>query len=497
MAPGNPSDVMSVIVSHIRRRRAYLVFSGLLLSLTIIVFSLRADLTSVGQLTANPFKSFEGGGQGSQGGRIKTKPDQFQEMQKPLAPMQYGTAARPAFTDLQGAIADLPSEYLPSHGAPTAVAADAAADVDPQSPAGRRLVIVGDVHGQLSALQALLKKTGFEKVKGDHLVFAGDMVNKGPDSAGVVKLAMDLDASAVRGNHEDRVILTWTAMKDRSARSSARGADDNATGDTDGGDSAAVAKAHAHARRDDDPATLDTLEQEPFAHSDQGERDTVASLSSRQLQWLSSLPVILRLGRIPGAESPPWNSGNVVVVHGGLTPGVPLENQDPWMVMNMRGLVYPAEELRRKTVLTVLEEAERDRTQKDDVKIADADVDAHIDRIREARRREGQLEDPDRIVAVPVEKGGTEPWSNAFSRYQAGLTNANNRTTVVYGHDAKAGLKVADGDGAKGRRYAFGLDSGCIYGRQLSALVIESGPKGVKHSIVQVDCKKAKGASLD
>ncbi len=29
---------------------------------------------------------------------------------------------------------------------------------------------------------------------------------------------------------------------------------------------------------------------------------------------------------------------NSIVVHGGLVPGVPLEKQDPWMVMNIRSI---------------------------------------------------------------------------------------------------------------------------------------------------------------
>jgi hypothetical protein len=41
-----------------------------------------------------------------------------------------------------------------------------------------------------------------------------------------------------------------------------------------------------------------------------------------------------------------------------------------------------------------------------------------------------------------------------------------------------------------GLRYAFGLDSGCGHGRQLSALVVEAGPAGVSHTVVQVDCSE-------
>lgn len=53
--------------------------------------------------------------------------------------------------------------------------------------------------------------------------------------------------------------------------------------------------------------------------------------------------------------------------------------------------------------------------------------------------------------------------------------------TVVYGHDAKTGLKI--------RSYTKGLDSGCVKGGKLTALVIEDGGK---QSLVQVHCREYK-----
>lgn len=47
-----------------------------------------------------------------------------------------------------------------------------------------RLVIVGDVHGCVIELRALLSKVAFKEGE-DNLVFAGDLVNKGPASVEV------------------------------------------------------------------------------------------------------------------------------------------------------------------------------------------------------------------------------------------------------------------------------------------------------------------------
>ncbi|MEL6387280.1 MAG: metallophosphoesterase family protein [Pseudomonadota bacterium] len=68
--------------------------------------------------------------------------------------------------------------------------------------------IVGDVHGMLAPLQALLERLALGE--SDHLVFVGDLVDKGPDPAGVVRYLRRLNETApfavtlVEGNHEDR-----------------------------------------------------------------------------------------------------------------------------------------------------------------------------------------------------------------------------------------------------------------------------------------------------
>lgn len=73
-----------------------------------------------------------------------------------------------------------------------------------QSQTQQRLFVVGDVHGCLFELQALLKKAGF--APGDQLVLVGDLVAKGPDSQGVIECVRGLGGLAVLGNHDARVL---------------------------------------------------------------------------------------------------------------------------------------------------------------------------------------------------------------------------------------------------------------------------------------------------
>jgi len=391
-------------------------------------------------------------------------------------PMSYGTASRPAlFEDYlgkehRGGVADLPRELLPGPGS-----------------GERRLVIVGDVHGQLSALESLLKKVGFKKAT-DHLILTGDMVAKGPDSSGVVRLAMELGASAVRGNHEDRVLLAHRREMEASSSPAAAEEKKGSSAGTTG------------PKPEPSPGT-------------EAELAVAAVLSEAQLKWLASLPVILRLGPLPARSKRPWNAGTVAVVHAGLVPGVPLEKQDLRAAMNMRSLVYPAEGVRRDQVRKQLEEdlkakiekTSRGRKVQGHLDVKEEMVDAELKRLE---KEVGFDRSVDRRVWFPVDGRDGEPWSEVWSRYMSEKKEEKDRTVVVYGHDAKAGLRVAGveeetrpegwkpdttGKGKKrAERYAFGLDSGCVYGKQLTALVLEMGSDGgVGHRIVQVDCEKA------
>jgi protein phosphatase len=83
--------------------------------------------------------------------------------------------------------------------------------------------IIGDVHGCLLELLALLEKLGYtlrqtedgwqaSHLAGRKLVFVGDLCDRGPDTPGVFRLVMDLvkrgAGYCVLGNHDDK-LLRW------------------------------------------------------------------------------------------------------------------------------------------------------------------------------------------------------------------------------------------------------------------------------------------------
>ena len=77
------------------------------------------------------------------------------------------------------------------------------------------LDIVGDVHGELAALHALLEAMGYSAdgghPEGRQLVFVGDLTDRGPDSPGVVdfvdRLIADGRGYCVLGNHDLNLLL--------------------------------------------------------------------------------------------------------------------------------------------------------------------------------------------------------------------------------------------------------------------------------------------------
>jgi hypothetical protein len=302
-------------------------------------------------------------------------------------PMENAAAKRPSFRDdPPRMVEDLPREHIPRAAPLVPPSDDDDDDDDGRSTkprvTGRRLVVVGDVHGHLQTLKALLKKIRFDNRQGDHLVLAGDIVTKGPDSRGVVKLAMELGASAVRGNQDDKVLAVAREIR-RLAAANGEG-DDVEPGDDE------YTGEEEEDEEDDERFDVETRRRIHL-------RKVARSLSRSQLNWLRNLPLVLRIGPIPDARAAPWNASTIAVVHGGLVPGVPLEKQDPWAVMNMRSLVYPREPLTwEPTVWPWMKDGKNDEKEEADEETSEDEVVV------------------DTAIAIPVDGREGEPWSHAW-----------------------------------------------------------------------------------
>lgn len=84
-----------------------------------------------------------------------------------------------------------------------------------------RTIIIGDVHGMLVELETLLSNINITKE--DVLISAGDLLDKGPDSVGVVRKMRSLreqgyNVILVKGNHEEKHERFRRAVKEDPKR---------------------------------------------------------------------------------------------------------------------------------------------------------------------------------------------------------------------------------------------------------------------------------------
>ena len=205
-----------------------------------------------------------------------------------------------------------------------------------------RAIVIGDIHGCRNELAALVDACGVRP--GDTVISVGDLVAKGPDSAGVLAFAREHRLLAVLGNHDAHVLDLHEAGHHEAAR-----------------------RGRIH-------------------HFEVAE-----SLTDADLAYLRSSPLWLRL---PGLGP---SGQDVVVVHGGFVPGVAPTEQTREHCLNLRSI-------------------RGDGTP--------------------SRRIEGY------------------PWASLWRGPEF----------LVFGHDAVRGLQR--------HPHATGLDTGCVYGKHLTALIL-------------------------
>jgi len=94
----------------------------------------------------------------------------------------------------------------------------------PSLPDGKRIYAIGDVHGCKALLVDLLKQIDEDnRQRGEadtEIIFLGDLMDRGPDSKGVIDLALELKKSEktvhfLMGNHEE---IYLQALIERTAK---------------------------------------------------------------------------------------------------------------------------------------------------------------------------------------------------------------------------------------------------------------------------------------
>lgn len=246
---------------------------------------------------------------------------------------------------------------------------------------------IGDIQGCFRTFQALLARIAFDPGR-DRLWLAGDLVNRGPRSAEVLRwcVAHEPVVSVVLGNHDLHLLLRAEGLRPKKARDSVE----------------------------------DVLQS-----ADRGQL----------LGYLTRQPFLHREG--------PW-----VMVHAGLDPRWSVAEATERALALKRHLQGPE----RRAFLSALGEPGR----RDD-RFADAASDAAaFTRLRTVGRDGAPRFDFDGPPeAAPA---GQLPWFAWPGR-------ASRDHSIIFGHWAALGLHLAPG--------IAGLDSGCVWGKALSALRLE------------------------
>lgn len=285
-------------------------------------------------------------------------------------------------------------------------------DNDDTNGSSSKILIIGDIHGCLNELKLLVKKA--QKKNNDNqpfkcIILVGDLCNKGPNSAEVIKyIRKQRHWFTVRGNHDDGALAA--ALGDLKRRSQPNYAwifpgDKNV--------------AHGDER------------------NKSNHNNKLSSLSDEDIKWLSNVPYTITIPksfwRYENQDKDNFHyqddDNDVIIVHAGFIPNIPLESQDIKTMVTIRDVV--------STIDCQNDRSEDERLKRKNYKYF-----------------EGNKHSSSSNSHVSQDYQEVQPWAKAWSGPQL----------VVFGHDAKRGLQL--------EKCAIGLDTGCTYGKELSAVVL-------------------------
>ncbi|KAG0356050.1 hypothetical protein BG005_005026 [Podila minutissima] len=162
----------------------------------------------------------------------------------------------------------------------------------------------------------------------------------GPESLRVIDKALSLNALCVRGNHDDKVIRWRGYLNSLSAQQLTALDLDSASRPT-------VADIDAMPEYDPDRPDLRPLAQLRSIPADlveNSEHHRIAkAMTPQQYQYLAACPLMLAVPRELSVKKVP-----VYVVHGGIDPAVGIQEQQPWVLMNVRNLLDDGTPYRKK-----------------------------------------------------------------------------------------------------------------------------------------------------
>ncbi|KAJ7285014.1 calcineurin-like phosphoesterase [Mycena rebaudengoi] len=333
----------------------------------------------------------------------------------------------------------------------------------------KRLIIVGDVHGMHEPFQTLLTKLSYDP-SSDVLLHVGDIVAKGPHdgSLAVLSFMASNNITGVRGNHDQKVIewrgwLEWIQglrggaawLHDLHAQwleAEARGADDP------------EAWAAHLMRKDKAKANRRWWARVPAGWKVLSDHYRIAhAMAPAEYAYMLALPLVLHA---PAAHT--------YLAHAGLLASDPRYQPDHRRQPLARVPRLPA---------GVTYDAARPNATRDLLRgLQEAAVLAEVPQNNDpwvTLNMRGVLDDH----SVTRKKDG-EPWSDVWNRdlsLCAGFDQHMHRarrskntlpcypSTVIYGHSASRGLDV--------KRWSIGLDSGCVYEKRFSSLVLKPSSK--------------------
>ena len=259
--------------------------------------------------------------------------------------------------------------------------------------------IVGDVHGWAVVFDRLIQKIGLRPKK-DRLWLVGDLVNRGPDSLGMLRRAMDLERSmgsrfvSVLGNHDLHLLAVAAGLRSPTSRL---------------------------------------------------RKILKAADSAEMLGWLARRPLFHQDEDVPGAA----------MVHAGLWPS--------WTISKAAIRARKTETMLRarpkELIAASYAGVQKRRGPRPGPKATKVERRARDLFAFVHLRMLDVTERPCRHKGKPENSSkGCVPWFEAPDRRSRG-------TTIAFGHWAALGLR-------QGKDW-LGLDSGCSWGRHLTALRLE------------------------